>query len=304
MAHNQSLDDCSEEEVETPLELYPNEYVIARINIEKSLAAEFYAHAMYNNTPGTFPLDSKEAVLRAWNLINEFLSEYRLPDPNDSPKEWKCPRFIPQDRLVYVRDVYGSDETCYRGELFPVLVAPSGTLIRDCSGAHTVDKPAYAAIHPTPTPEPTYPPLFTERVFLPNYSLYQNVYEIHPCLISSVTEESDPFCLRMDSQSLFEELNSLASVSIGRFYNENGNGAKKTVAVCSNFRCDLHTPPTLSSRFSIATLDDIAFDLDRRSSAILGYKPAIDSPESLSLDMEANRMMMIIDDWVDWFTTR
>jgi hypothetical protein len=234
MAHNESLDDySSEEEVETGPGLYPNEYVIARINIEKTLAAEFYAHAMYENTPGTFPIDSKEAVLRSWNLVHEFLFEYGLPDPSDSPKDWKCPRFIPQDRLVYVRNVYGSDETCYRGELFPVLVAPSGTLISDCSSIRTVDKPAYAAIHPTPTPEPTYPPLFTERVFLPHYSLYQNVYQLHPCLIGSVTEESDPFRLRMDSQSLFEDLNSLANVSFKRIYNENDNGAKTSVALCS-----------------------------------------------------------------------
>src|SRR5438876_2100223 len=138
MAHTELSEYSSEEEVEFGPELHPHEYVIARINIERTLAAEFYAHTMYENTPGTFPLDSKEALLRAWKLIHEFLAEYQLPRPDDSPKDWKCPRFIPQDRLVYIRNVYGTAETCYQAELFPILVLPSGTLMSDCSSIRTV----------------------------------------------------------------------------------------------------------------------------------------------------------------------
>ena len=95
-----------------------------------------------------------------------------------------------------------------------------------------------------------------------------------------------------DSRRLFDELNSLA---IEKFYNENYNGAKPSIPLCSNCGSALHTPLTPRSRFTTATFDDIVFDFDRRSSAI-DLKPI-----ARYWSREDGR---IIDDWVDWFTTR
>ena len=37
--------------------IHSHEYAIAPLNITRTLAAEFYSHATYDNTPGTFPLE-------------------------------------------------------------------------------------------------------------------------------------------------------------------------------------------------------------------------------------------------------
>lgn len=173
---------------------------------------------MYDQTHGTFPLDSKEVATRAWNLIHKFLSEYQLPGAADSPEQWKCPRFVPGEHLVCVRKVYGAPQSLYRAEIYLVRVLPPGSRIRDFSSPSYVDEHSYAAIHPTQSPHLKYPTLLIERVILPQYSGFQDVYAFHPCIISSLTEETDPFILHEASRPAFENLYLQAKKSISEIY--------------------------------------------------------------------------------------
>jgi hypothetical protein len=56
------------DKIDPVLDLQPHEYVVARINIPKTLISVYYSHATYHHTPGTFARDSREDMARvvAW----------------------------------------------------------------------------------------------------------------------------------------------------------------------------------------------------------------------------------------------
>src|SRR6266496_2332252 len=84
-----------------------------------------------------------------------------------------------------------------------------------------LDEPGYPAIYPTHSPHPEYSTILIESQLLPQYSIYQDVDMVHPCLISSATSESDPVALQVDSRYAFNDLHSRAEKSVKDVYIQN-----------------------------------------------------------------------------------
>jgi hypothetical protein len=277
--------------------LFPHEYVVARINIKNTLAGEFYAHANYDKTPGTFPVNCKEAARRAWHLIYEFLDEYKLPQSEDLPQTWVCPRFVPRDHLVYIRRVYPSRAGTYGADLYTVEVAPFGTPI-ECSNIYRLNVARYVPLNSTSS-EREYS-LSTEQEFLSKYSLFQDLYLVHPSLICSAKDSTSRRRLDAHSQEAFELLQNMARPNVERLYAQRRAEQSVESTTPSSCGCQSHHLLAPKSPYYTATYDDIVFDFDY--SAVSDY--GIKSHLNLSLEFEVDRMMAIIDDWMVWFTTR
>jgi hypothetical protein len=190
-----SSEESVDAEVDLDPGLRPNEYVVAWINLNKTLAV-----AVYHQYPGTFPVDSEEALEAALLLVRRFFDEYWFPREDDGSGlgQLKCPRFLPQKHLMFIKEAYGSGID-RRAEMYSVLVEAPGvplsatTTFRDC------DVEAYTAIHPTVSPASGYDVLFTDPPLLPQNSVYQDIYLGQFCLIGSVIDGEEVFLKRFDT---------------------------------------------------------------------------------------------------------
>jgi hypothetical protein len=293
-SNHEDDDDDSEQETnsypDTP-RLSPHEYVVARINIRLTLGTEFYRLATYYKTPGTFPLDSDEAVSEAWRLVDQFLTEYEIPG-NGEMSEWSCPRFVPQSHLMLVSSSYGSWRTRCCAEILPAVVAPAGTSLTECHFINEKALPAYAPVH-TSSQRYNDPVLVTDPPLLPHKAVYQNANMKYFCTVGSVKEGPQVF-LRLPSVEVLKELDlkyqkARTELPMSRLPSPD----------CGQYTpCHCHTRTETAKRFCTATLGDIVLDFDR--SAVEAFGTTETSSRKLTFEQECHRIMALLDDWVDW----
>jgi hypothetical protein len=300
---SESDEESSDDEIKPGV--YPYEYVVAKDNIASTLATEFEYHAIHLRSHGTFPLDCAVAYRRAVALIDEFLSEYGIPRhrrtaETKTPDVFECPRFLPSPHLVLVKTV----RPCYFSRttqvgLLSAVVAPKGTAIEDCPNRCHLYRPAYTAVHPTSSPDDSYPVLFTNLPLLPQHTVYQAVYEDRLLCLGSITDGPATF-LQPDSVRTLKDLLPIAEKTVTALYPS--DPAQQSRSQHNSCGCTDHTHRNLSRRKSTTCLSDVIVDLDR--SAVHSHMPVDLHSSLLSLGQEISRVTEITEAWVDWFSRK
>jgi hypothetical protein len=277
-----SCDPCS-------FPLGTGEYVLARINIGKTLAAVFFNEAKYHKAPGTFPIDDEAAVARCWHLVHQFLAIYPFPRDGDTTSGVPCPYFFPRTYLMLVGGVSGSSRTAYRANLRPTWVSTRDTLADTWSSIADFYKPAYEEVNGCTTQPADYDSLATDALVLDSrYVVYQDVYANLDCTVGSVKDGSIVRLLG-SSVELLNRLNVRAAVQVEDLVKRQPPSEP----------CKCVARPNSRRRFTFATLGDIVVDFERWVS---DSSCAMQSDSNLALGFheESHRLMVLIDDWLDW----
>jgi hypothetical protein len=292
--------------------LRPHEYVVGRINIRQTLGSAFYFHAHQRKTPGTFPIDSDEAVAACWALVTEFLAEYEFPKADFdglnttslSVEEWECPRFIPRLHMMFIKRVYGGHPSYgWRAEIQEVEVECPGVPIEDSRNVFERDIPAYTSVYPTPSPRSGYDSIVTQPLLLPQYAVYQNIYISHGCSIGSVPDGIRTV-IHPDSAVNLKTLKRLAKEEVkksylpdGRWFSSDGPPSRSD---CGCSKSDREKHP-LSKEVAFADFDDVVVDFSRSTEEIV---PGTNNVAKLSFYAEINRTRRLINDWITWIMCR
>lgn len=271
------------------LPLCEEEYVLARINIGKTLAAVFYNESKYHNTPGTFAVDDEAAVARCWHLVHRFLAMYIVSRDENTREDLPCPFFVPKPYLMLVQGVFGSAKTSYRATLRPTWVTTPDSSRTTWSSLADFCKLAYEDVGACATQSANSDALMTDGPLLDGrYVVYQDVYAKLACTVGSV---KDGLMVRLLDSSIerLDALNLRAALQAEDF-------ADKHLPLTS-CRCSLRTKNRF--RQSFATLDDIVVDFER---CVAGSTPATlsDTDLALGFEEESHRLMVLIDDWLGW----
>ena len=280
----------TDDPIHTVCPIFQHQYVVARLNIEKTLALEYYVRAS-ERTPDVIPLDSDEGLAILWQRIGQFLSEYGLPrDATDI--KLACPRFVPAKHLVLVAGVYGSGSNGHRAEIYPVAVLPRNVDTSTIARLHGIEKSAYVALHPAVSLQPEYPVFGTIRPLLPQYALYQDVSWAHQCFIGSVTA-GQRNCLDAEAVSNLNRLHLIAKSAMSTVH------SSKDFTSIRNPECGCTDHPVheRDNKFSYATLGDIVYDFQSPTEAD-GLVSTVDRPAVF--DVERSKVMQIINDWSVW----
>lgn len=260
------------------------EYAVATMNIEKTLATEYYIHSVYKQTHGTIPLDSEESASRVWDLIRQYMHQFGLLADTEVTSELQCPLFIPSRHLVLVKRVYGSQDHGRQADVFPVAVLERGTTVNEVPMLDGLDKSAYVALEPALSFQPDYPVFRTNRPILTQYNVYQNVYFENSCSVGSITDGPVTTFLEPESVAQFPEASSRA---------------KKAASAFHRFCEAKDTEKGRGETNSVSTLGDIVYDFDR--SAVHKYRPIISNTKSSEFLAERTKVMRLLDHWAIWF---
>jgi len=301
-----SLDDSSDDEEYssdadsevTDPELRPYEYVVGRISLERTLRTTFYYHATYYYTRGTFPVIDDESMSKARRLIREFLRTYKYANPSGgNMEEWRCPRFVPQDHLMFIADVYESLNRVWCARMYSVVVEPAGTTLLDSAEFTEIHAPGYVAIEPTVSPYSDYPSILTSPPLLPRYALYQDIYARRYCTIGSVLDGPNVY-LRPESAAVLNYLGPKAHGTIVQSHRLLGQERGPQVGLEQPCGCLQHRESrTIYRQVAFPNLDDIVFDFSRSAQE---FSPRQRSTKLLNLNEEIERTLQIINIFITW----
>jgi len=291
--------------------LEPHEYVVGRINIEKTLASSFYLHAMRQNSPRTFKIVSEETAARAWVLVREFLARYNWPKEGSNGnvaiggEEWRCPRFVPHPRLMFVRKVYGGQSYYgWRADVRELIVEAAGTPVDKSAKIFKLDIPAYTSVRPTTPSRADYDVILTEPAFPAQYSIYQNIYASEYCTIGDVAE-GNRIVINPTSASKLGELQQRAKVQVENLYLPGGHYYTdedlRTQPDCGCSKMDYAMHPQ-ERDIAIPNFDDIVLDFCRPTCQDLDRCQNTD--RALSFGEEEARTRRLLDHWIAWIIRR
>jgi hypothetical protein len=285
--------------------VHPYEYVVAKVNIATTLAAEFYVHATRFRSPGTFPMNCDSERRRVWNLIDEFLCDYGIPrrhchmTENEASGPLEYPRFIPSPHLVLIKKVLPCDWSyTSEVELLPVVVAPKGTAIEDCPSIFHLNRLGYTAVHPTPSPRETYPVLLTVPPLFPQHTVYQCADAPYQLSLGKVTDGQQTL-LQPDSIRSIIKLYPVARKSVRAVYDAD---LRSPIQANGSGRTDQSFRQTSFYSKAATCLSDVIVDLDR--SAVNSGLVVEPHSTQLSLGQELFRVLEITEAWVDWFSRK
>ena len=264
--------------------LHPYEYVVARMNIAKTLRLEYIILARYHQLSNLLPIDSVNDQITVDKLIHHFMNEIGVEGANT---DFKCPWFIPLDHLVLV------DKTCTSGtilagaEVFPVQVLQdehTGTSSHDSS--HGTQLFTGSPIYPTTDNYLGYPVLITDKPL--GYSpMWQHLDFPRYCSIDHV-EEGPIVSLTSHSILSFWEARrrcTLMMNSGAKLYGSEATGC-----------CREHTQKGDGGvGIMTANLGEIVYDFDRTALGTFLARTPVNS-----FDRERERMKIILDRWIDW----
>lgn len=284
--------DCDEYSSQgRPLE--PFEYVIGKINIERSLATAFWIQSTYHDAPGTFPITSKEDVDAVWALIHEFRSQFGFPGESDGQiEQWKCPRFSPGSHLFFVNKVFRPKDGMYRAEIFPLLVDPVRTSAHGVLNTPDLKSGEYASIHPTNSPRSDYASLHTSPPLLPRSAVYQRVCSPEWCTIGAV-KDGKKILLEAYMHGVLNEISSLAKQSLDV-------GFVDLPSVSDVLGCGC-VPPAQHKRMKDTVFihfQDIYLDFERLQDEMWLPTPG------LTFSQEITRTVFLIDSFITWIRNR
>jgi len=265
--------------------LHPYEYVVARMNIAKTLRMEYIILARCHQLPDLLPIDSVNDKINVDKLIHHFMNEIGVEE-GPANTDFKCPWFVPLDHLVLVEKTYTSETILAGAEVFPVQVLRdelTGTSSHDSS--HGIQPSTGSPIYPTTENYPGFPVLITDKPL--GYSpLRQHLDFPRHCSIDHI-ENGPIISLTPDSIASF--------LVARRRYTLMMNSGAKLYGSEATGCCREHKQKDDGVGNTAANLGEIVYDFDRTV-----LQTFLSGTPVNSFDRERERMKIILNRWIDW----